>query len=152
MSNPTSAGWSSETQEGEATALRRTGTFLLEAVGVGALAGMGAFAYNMPQFLVADVDSRLLLVPVLAAGAFAHLFAPTLRRSVRLGLAGFFVGLFVFVGAWVAPLWILEYSSSGRSVLLLKMGREAFAAAFVNYTAAYLGGYLLTVSVGAFWE
>lgn len=151
MSDPASAEWSSEVQGGT-DALRRTAAFLLKGVSVGLLAGMGAFVYNMPQFLVADVGARLLLVPVVAAGAFAHLFEPTLRRSVRLGLAGFFVGLFVFVGAWVAPLWILEYSSSGREILLLEMGREAFAAAFINYAAAYLGGYLLTVSVAAFWE
>lgn len=152
MSNPASPGWSSETREGERGALRRTAEFLLKAVSVGLLAGMGAFVYNKTQFLVVDVDVRLLLVPVIAAGAFAHLFAPTLRRSIRLGLVGFFVGLSVFVAAWVAPLWILDYSSTGREFLFLKLGRQAFTAAFINYAAAYLGGYLFTVSITAFWE
>ena len=152
MSSPTSAGWSSETREGEHDFLRRAATFLLKGLAVGLLAGMSAFVYNMPQFIATDVDSRLLLVPLIAAGAFAHLFTPTLRRSIRLGLVGFFVGLAVFVGAWTAPLWLLDYSATGRDVLLLKMSREAIAAAFINYAAAYLGGYLLTVSITAFWE
>lgn len=152
MSNSAPAGWSSEVREGERSRLRRTAEFLLKGVSVGTLAGMGAFVYNKTQFLVVDVDVRLLLIPVIAAGAFAHLFAPTLRRSIRLGLAGFFVGLLVFVGAWVAPLWVFDYSSTGRQFLFLKFGRQAFTAAFINYAAAYLGGYLLTVSVAALWE
>lgn len=152
MSGSASAGWSSGMREGERGRLRRTAEFLSKGVSVGLLAGMGAFVYNKTQFLVVDVDVRLLLIPVIAAGAFAHLFAPTLRRSIRLGLTGFFVGLLVFVGAWVAPLWILDYSSTGRQFLFLKLGRQAFTAAFINYAAAYLGGYLLTVSVAALWE
>lgn len=150
MSNPTSTEWSSETRQDNS--YRQLGWLLAKGLGVGLLAGMGAFVYNAPQFVTVEVDLRLLLVPVFVAGVFAHLFADSLRRSVRLGLAGFFLGLVVFVGAWVAPLWILSYPAPARDVLLPKMMGDALSAAFLTFSAAYLGGYLLTVSVAAFWE
>lgn len=150
MSGGTSSGWSSDAQD--ATGLHRTAAFLLEGVAVGLLAGMGAFVYNTPQFVGLGADAKLLLVPMVGAGAFAHLFASSLRDSIRLGLTGFFVGLAVFVGAWIAPLWMLSYPPTARDVLLPEMVGDVMSAAFLNYAAAYLGGYLLTVSLGAFWE
>lgn len=150
MSNSTSTGWSSDTENGGS--VQRIGLFLLKGVSIGLLAGMGGFVYNGTQFLPVEVDTRLLLVPVLAAGGFAHLFAPSLRASVRLGLTGFFIGLFLFVSAWLAPLWILSYPPVARDVLLPKLAGDAISAGFLNFSPTYLAGYLLTVSVGAFWE
>lgn len=152
MSNQTST-WSSETLEAENNRLRRAGWFAAKGLAVGLLAGMGAFVYHMTQFVAVDVDYRVFLAPMVAAGAFAHLFAPSLRRSVRLGLGGFFVGLVVLVGAWVAPLWILGYPPSMRDFLLLnRIGQMVVTAAVINYAATYAGGYLFTVSIGAIWE
>lgn len=150
MSNSTSTGWSSETREDGY--VRRWGRFLVKGLSLGLLAGMGAFVYNATQFVPFEVDVRLLLVPVFAAGAFAHLFADSLRDSIRLGLAGFFVGLVVFASAWIAPLWIVSYSPVARDIMLLKLAGDAISAAFLTYSATYLGGYLATVSVAAFWE
>jgi hypothetical protein len=112
---------------------------------------MGAFVYNATQFVPGETDVRLLLVPVFAAGAFAYLFADSLRASARLGLIGFFGGLVVFMGAWIAPLWILPYSPTARDILLPKMLGEG-GMAFIACSAAYLAGYLSTVSIAAFWE
>ncbi|WP_137287137.1 hypothetical protein [Halorussus salinisoli] len=152
MSGSNSTGWSAETPDTRLDSLRRVGVFLLTGVAVGTLAGMGTFVYNATQFLSVETDVRLLLVPVVAAGSFAHLFASSLQRSIRLGLIGFFVGLFVFVGAWIAPLWILPYPPEARGVLLPKLVGDTMSAAFINYATAYLGGYLATVTVAAFWE
>lgn len=150
MSDATSAGWSES--RGATTSRRRTATVLLEAVLVGLLAGMGAFAYNRVQFVTLGVSHTLLLVPVAAAGVFAHLFTSTLRRSIRLALAGFFVGMVTLVLAWIAPLVVLPYPPGAREALLLLFVREAMTAAFINYSPAYLGAYLLAVSVTALWE
>lgn len=148
MSNPISSGWSSDVER--ESDFRRVGQFLVRAGTIGILAGMGAFVYNSTQFLPADVDAELLLVPVFAAGVFAHLFAPSLRRSVRLGIAGFFVGLAVFVATWLAPLFVLPFSHAAIDLLLPSMVGDVASAAFLNYSPTYLGGYLLAVSVGAF--
>lgn len=152
MSNQTST-WSSETHDAVSDHLRRAGWFAAKGLSVGLLAGMGAFTYHMTQFLTVDAGSWVLLAPMVGAGAFAHLFESSLRRSIRLGLGSFFVGLIVLVGAWIAPLWILEYSPLMRDFLLLeKIGQEVVTAAVINYAAAYSAGYLFTVSVAAFWE
>ena len=152
MSNQTSL-WSSETNDRVSDHLRQVGWFAAKGLSVGLLAGMGAFVYHMTQFVVVEVDSWVLLLPMVAAGAFAHLFAPSLRRSVRLGLAGFFLGLVVLVGAWIAPLWILGYPPLMRDFLLLnRIGQEVVTAAVINYSAAYATGYLFTLSVTAIWE
>lgn len=150
MSNPTATGWTETSNENADR--RRTVGFLLKGVSVGLLAGMGAFVYNMAQFVPLDVGARLLLVPMACAGAFAHLLAPTLRRSIRLGLTGFFVGLLVLFAAWIAPLGLVAELAAPRQDLLPEMAGDAFTAAFLNYSPTYLGGYLLTVSVAAFWE
>lgn len=152
MSNRTST-WASEAHDDENDYLRRAGWFAAKGLSVGLLAGMGAFIYHMTQFVAVDVDHRVFLVPMVAAGAFAHLFEPSLRRSIRLGLGGFFVGLIVLVGAWIAPLWILGYPPSMRDFLLLnRIGQQVVTAAIINYAAAYSAGYLFTVSVTAIWE
>lgn len=148
MSNPTPSGWSSDVER--ESGFRRVGQFLVRAGTIGALAGMGAFVYNSTQFLPADIDVRLMLVPMFAAGVFAHLFAPSLRRSARLGIAGFFVGLAVFVAAWLAPLLVLPFPYAAIDLLLPSMVGNVSAAAFLNYSPTYLGGYLLAVSVDAF--
>ncbi|WP_135829055.1 hypothetical protein [Halorussus halobius] len=150
MSNSTSSGWSSDVER--ASYSRRAGRVLLQAGAVGVLAGMGAFVYNSTQFLTFDVDARLLLAPMFAAGVFAHAFAPSLRESVRLGIAGFFAGLAVFVAAWLAPLFVLPFPDSAIDLLLPSMMGDVTSAAFLNYSPTYLGGYLLAVSVGAFLE
>lgn len=152
MSNSTSTGWSSETQNGSRSHLRRVGRLLLKGLCVGLLAGMAAFVYNMTQFVAADVSNQHLLVPVLAAGAFGHLFAASLPESIRLGIVGFFVGLFVYLTAWIAPLWILSYPPALVDAMLPRMAGQAMSAAFLNYATAYLGGYLITVSISAIWE
>lgn len=152
MSSSTSTERSSETLSGHWSYVRDVGQLLLKGVSVGLLAGMGAFVYNMPQFLTVEVDLRVLLAPIVAAGAFAHLFAPTLRHSVRLGFVGFFVGLAVLVGAWVSPVWILGYPAGTRDFLLIDMAQKALTAAVITYSTAYASGYLLTVSVSAIWE
>lgn len=152
MSNRTST-WSSETNDAVTDDLRRVGWFAAKGLSVGLLAGMGAFVYHMTQFVAVGVDGWVLLAPMALAGAFAHLFAVSLRRSIRLGLAGFFIGLIVLVGAWIAPLWILGYPPAMRDLLLLnRIGQEVVTAAVINYSAAYAGGYLFTVSVTAIWE
>lgn len=152
MSNRTST-WSSDVHDAVSDNLREVGWFAAKGLSVGLLAGMGAFVYHMTQFVAVDVDGWVLLAPMVAAGAFAHLFASTLRRSVRLGLAGFFVGLAVLIAAWIAPLWILGYPPSMRDLLLLeKIGQEVVTAAVINYSAAYATGYLFTLSVTAAWE
>lgn len=150
MSNTTSSGWSSEAEH--TSYLRRVGWFAAKGLSIGLMAGMGAFVYNATQFLPTELDVRVLLVPVFAAGAFAHLFSSSLQESVRLGLAGFFGGLFVFLAAWIAPLWILPYSNTALDIMLPSMVGEAISAAFINWSPSYLGGYLLTVSAAAFWE
>lgn len=149
MSNSASTEWSSDAERGY---VRRRGPFLVKGLSIGLLAGMGAFVYNGTQFLTLELDARLLLVPVLLAGAFAHLFAPSLRESVRLAVVGLFVGLVLFVGVWLAPLWILSYPPVARDVLLPKLAGDALSASFLSFAPAYLTGYLFTVSVGAFWE
>jgi hypothetical protein len=149
MSNPTSTEWSSEIRENGYC--RRLGQLLVKGLSIALLAGMGAFVYNATQFVPGETDVRLLLVPVFAAGAFAYLFADSLRASARLGLIGFFGGLVVFMGAWIAPLWILPYSPTARDILLPKMLGEG-GMAFIACSAAYLAGYLSTVSIAAFWE
>lgn len=151
MSNQTST-WSSETNEAVNDTFRRAGRFAAKGMAVGLLAGMGAFVYHMPQF-VTDVPDWVLLAPMVVAGAFAHLFTSSLRRSIRLGLAGFAVGLIVLGVSWIGPLWILSYSPAMRDVLLLeRFGQEVVTAAVINYSAAFSAGYLFTVSVTAFWE
>ncbi|WP_115862319.1 hypothetical protein [Halorussus litoreus] len=149
-SNTASSGWSSEADH--STYLDRLGVFVLKGVAIAVLAGMGAFVYNATQFLTFDLDSNLLLVPIFAAGSFAHLFASSLRESIRLGMFGIFGGLVVFVAAWIAPLWILPYSTAAIDIVLPSMIGEALSAAFLNWSPTYLGGYLLTLSVSAFWE
>lgn len=152
MSNPMSAEWSSGTNDAVNDDLRRVARFAAKGLAVGVLAGMGAFVYHMPQFVV-DVADWILLAPMVVAGAFAHLFASTLRRSIRLGLAGFFVGLVVLAVSWIAPLWILGYPPAIRDVLLLeRIGQEVVTAAVINYSAAFAGGYLFTLCVTAYWE
>jgi len=148
MSNSTSSGWSSDVERTSYS--RRAGRFLVLAGSIGVLAGMGGFVYNSTQFLAADVDGRLLLVPMFAAGVFAHVLAPSLRQSVRLGIAGFFVGLAVFVGAWLAPLFVLSFPNAAIDLLLPSMVGDVASAAFLNYSPTYLSGYLLAVSTGAF--
>jgi hypothetical protein len=150
MSNSTSMGWSSDIEED--SYLRRRGTTLVKSILIGLLAGMGAFVYNGTQFLPFEVDPRLLLVPILLASAFARLFASSLRESVQLALAGFFIGAATFVGAWIAPLWILPYSPVARDILLPKLTGSAISAGFLNFSPTYLGGYLATVSVSVLWE
>jgi hypothetical protein len=149
MSNPTSTEWSSEIRENGYC--RRLGQLLVKGLSIALLAGMGAFVYNATQFVPGETDVRLLLVPVFAAGAFAYLFADSLRGSARLGLFGFFVGLVVFLGAWIAPLWILPYSPTARDILLPRMLGEG-GMAFIACSGAYLAGYLSIVSIAAFWE
>jgi hypothetical protein len=150
MSNSASTGWSSGTED--SGYVRRKGPFVLKGLSIGLLAGMGAFVYNGTQFLPFEIAVQLLLVPMLLAGGFARLFASSLRESVRLALAGFFVGLATFVGAWVAPLWILSYSPVARDVLLPKLAGNAISAGFLTFSPAYLTGYLLIVSVSVLWE
>jgi len=150
MSNSASTGWSSDAED--SGYVRRKGPFVLKGLSIGLLAGMGAFVYNGTQFLSLEITVQLLLVPMLLAGGFARLFASSLRESVRLALAGFFVGVATFVGAWVAPLWILSYSPVARDVLLPKLAGSAISAGFLTFSPAYLGGYLLTVSVSVLWE
>lgn len=150
MTDAESVRWDETPTEDEYR--RRMAAFVGKALSVGLVAGAGAFAYNMPQFVSLGVGDRLLLVPVLAGGVFSHLFAPTLRRSIRLCLAGFFVGLTGLVAAWTAPLVALPYSPGAVDVLLPKLMREAITVAFINFSPTYLGGYLLAVSVAAFWE
>lgn len=150
MSNPTSSGWSADAERTSYS--RRVGRFLVRGGSIGVLAGMGAFVYNSTQFLPADLDVRLLLVPVFAAGVFAHLFAASLRESVRIGILGFFVGLFVFLAAWMAPLFVLSFPNAAIDLLLPSMVGDAASAAFLNYSPTYLGGYLIAVSIAAFWE
>lgn len=150
MSRSASTGWSSDTED--SGHLRRSGPLLVKGLSIGLLAGMGAFVYNGTQFLTFELDPRLLLVPILLAGGFARLFASSLRESVRLALGGFFLGIATFVGAWVAPLWILSYSPAARDILLPKLAGNAISAGFLTFSPAYLGGYLLTVSVSVFWE
>lgn len=150
MSNSASTGWSSDTED--SGYVQRKGPFILKGLSIGLLAGMGAFVYNGTQFLPFEIAVQLLLVPMLLAGGFARLFASSLRESVRLALAGFFVGLATFVGAWVAPLWVLSYSPVARDVLLPKLAGSAISAGFLTFSPAYLGGYLLTVSVSVLWE
>jgi hypothetical protein len=147
VSNSTSSGWSSDIER--ASYSRRVGQFLVRASAVGILAGMGGFVYNSTQFLTADVGVRLLLVPMFAAGVFAHLLAPSLRESVRLGIAGFFGGLTIFVSAWLAPLFVLSFPTAAIDLLPSMVGDVA-SAAFLNYSPSHLGGYLLAVSTDAF--
>lgn len=150
MSNTTTSGWSTDAEH--ASPFKRVGWLTLKAAAIGALAGMGAFVYNAPQFLPVSVDEWLLLAPMFAAGVFAYQFATTLRESVRLAGLGFFVGLAVFLVGWIAPLWILPYSNAARDLKLPMMVGEVISAAFMNYAGTYLSGYLLNVSVAAFWE
>ena len=150
MSNSTSSGWSSDVERTSYS--RRVGQFLVRAGAVGMLAGMGGFVYNSTQFVAADVDTRLFLVPMFAAGVFAHLLAPSLRESVRLGIAGFFAGLAVFVAAWLSPLFVLAFPRAAIDLLLPSMLGDATSAAFLNYSPTYLSGYLLAVSISAFME
>lgn len=150
MTDATSVRWG-ETDTGDDYRRRRLAA-LCEALLVGLLAGMAGFAYNAPQFVTLGVDRQLLIVPVFAAGAFAHLFAPTLRSSIRLALAALFVGLAVLVLSWIAPLLVLPYPPAARDALLRQLVRNATTVAFVNFAPAYLGSYLLAVCVGAIWE
>lgn len=150
MSNTTTSGWSAEDEH--ASLLERVGWFALKGLSVGALAGMGAFVYNAPQLIPGVTEGPFLLVPMFAAGVFAHLFTSTLQRSVRLAVFGFFGGLAVFLAGWIAPLWLLPYPDAVVDVLLPRMVGEVASAAFINYSVTYLGGYLLTVSAAAFWE
>lgn len=150
MSNTTTSGWSAE--DGHANYLERWGRLALKVVSIGVLAGMGAFVYNATEFVPFEVDERVLLLPMFAAGVFAHLFSSTLQESTRLAIFGFFGGLAVFLAGWIAPLWILPYSTTAIDIMLPSMVGEVMSAAFLNYSATFLGGYLITLSAAAFWE
>lgn len=150
MSNTTTSDWTADAEH--VGYLERAARVAVKALAVGALAGMGAFVYNATEFLAFEVDVRVLLIPVFAAGTFAYVFASSLRQSIRLAILGFFGGLAVFLAGWIAPLWILPYSNAAVDVLLPRMVGEVMSAAFINYSVTYLSGYLTTVSVAAFWE
>ena len=123
---------------------------LAKGVGTGVVAGMASFVYNMSDLTPVSVDPALFLVITMLAGVFAHLLSKTLRESIRVGLVGYFSGGATVVAAWIAPLWMVPYSSSARAVLLPKLAGEAVTAAFLVFTATFFGAYLAAVSVEAY--
>ncbi|WP_433628135.1 hypothetical protein [Halomicrococcus sp. NG-SE-24] len=123
---------------------------LLKGVGTGLVAGMASFVYNMSDLMAVNVDPTLLLVITMLSGVFAHLLSKTLRESIRVGLVGYFSGGATIVAAWIAPLWMVPYSSGAREILLPKLAGEAVTAAFLVFTATFFGAYLAAVIVEAY--
>lgn len=147
----TNANWASDSEHGS-NLLWVVLTNAAKAFAIGTVGGLATFVYNRADLMTANVDPRVALGLAALAGAFAHLLAADLRESIRLGLASFLVGGVVFTVAWVAPLWILPYTPAARDVLLPKMLGEAVTAAFLTYTAVFLGTYLATVCVDGYRE
>jgi hypothetical protein len=127
-------------------------TNVAKALVVGTVGGLATFVYNNASLMTVDVDPRVALGLAALAGMFAHLLADDLRESIRIGLAAFLVGGVVFTVAWISPLWILSYTKAARDILLPKMVGEAVTAAFLTYTAVFLGTYLGTVCVDGYYE
>jgi hypothetical protein len=141
-------GWSTDRRH-ESISRRRFALVGKGAV-VGLIGGMAAFTYNLSDLMIVSMDPTLVLVPLALAGVFAHLVAHDLHESIRVGLIGFFVGCVALILAWVAPLWLLPYTSGARDVLLPKLTGTAIVAAIIVYGAVYLGAYLSTLVVSAY--
>jgi len=116
----------------------------------GVTAGMATFVYVKQGLMTANVDPVLLLGITALCGVFSHLLSGTLRESIRVGMAGFFVGTVMFVGVWIAPLWVYPYSPLVRDVLLPAELGTAIVGALIVHAGAYFGGYLAAVTADAY--
>jgi hypothetical protein len=141
-------GWSTDRRHG--SVYRRRLALIGKGVLVGLIGGMAAFTYSLSDLMAVSIDPTLVLVPLALTGMFAHLVAHDLHESIRVGLVGFFVGCVSLVVSWVAPLWLLPYTSGARDILLPKLTGTAIVAAIIVYGAVYLGAYLSTLIVGAY--
>ncbi|ODR82310.1 hypothetical protein BG842_00930 [Haladaptatus sp. W1] len=141
-------GWTTDRRHG--SVYRRRLAFLGKSVTVGVIGGMAAFTYSLADLMAVSIDPVFVLVPLALSGVFAHLVAYDLHESIRVGLVGFFVGAITLVGSWVAPLWLLPYTSGARDILLPKLTGTAVVAAIIVYGAVYLGAYLSALTVGAY--
>ncbi|MFH5798400.1 hypothetical protein [Haladaptatus sp. CMAA 1911] len=141
-------GWS--TDHRQESVHRRRFALIVKGAVVGLIGGMAAFTYNLSELMVVSIDPTYVLVPLALAGVFAHLVAYDLHESIRVGLVGFFVGCVALVLAWVAPLWILPYTSGARDILIPKLTGTAIVAAIIVHGAVYLGAYLSTLLVSAY--
>lgn len=147
-SETTTNGWS--TERSHTDSYRRKLSFLGKGVVVGSIGGMAAFTYNLSELMAVSVDPTLVLVLLALSGVFAHLLAYDLHESIQIGLVGYFVGGIALVVSWVAPLWILPFSSGARDLLLPRLTGTAIVAAIIVYSAVYLGAYLTALTVGAY--
>ncbi|WP_458206356.1 hypothetical protein [Haladaptatus sp. NG-SE-30] len=149
MTEANNHGWTTEKFSGK---LRRRYQIavLAKSLVSGVIAGLAAFTYNMSELMTISIDPRLVLGLTALAGVFAHLLAHDLRESIHVGIVGFFVGGFTMVGVWVAPLWILPYSTGARDILLPRLTGTAVVAALFVYSSVYLGAYLTALTVDAY--
>jgi len=125
------------------------GHLRLAAIGVGAgwLSGTAAFLLIHPKVLPFNNYSFYPVAFILAAGAFAHLFAASLTESVYALALSFLFGSAVLFGAQVAPLYVLPYEESTRNALMLPFLAPAVTTAITKYLYYLIGGYM--VAVGA---
>ena len=128
---------------GDSGRIRQLGADLGVTLAVGTLAGAAAFAYDQRGFV--ELPPALLIGLVCAAGAFAHVSVPSMRRSIRIGLGGGLLGTAVLLGAFVAPAYLLPYPPGFRDLLVPQLASDALAVVVFVYLPAYLGSYLGTL-------
>lgn len=141
---------------GRVLALRTVAT----ALGVGAVAGMATFLYIRDTLVSPWFAHEWGLALIAIAGGFVHVFAADLEDSVAAAILGGIVGLLVYLGAYVSPLYVLEdpptgaeffwYDPAVQDALLANLVGRAASTAILSYFLAYLSGYLLVVSLSGY--
>ncbi len=116
----------------------------------GLIGGLAAFTYNMSGLMAASIDPQLVLGLTALSGIYAHLLANDLYESIRVGIIGFFTGGLSLILMWVAPLWILPYTTGARDLLLPKITGTAVTAAIIVYATVFLAAYLTTLTIDAY--
>lgn len=136
-----------------ATNRRRTLLFdVVAGILLGTIAGMATFVDGWSTFVAIGIDPAVFSAIILAAGALSYIITPTLRRSIRLFLVAFIVGMAVIVGSYVLPAYILPYRDGFRDLLVPRLVGDALGNAFYFYAPLFIGSYLFALCTFSLFE
>lgn len=150
MTTAADDGWESEYETPEIRDRRQLLVDLGLGTATGLLAGMAGIAYAFEGHVALQYPSGLFLWILVAAGVFAFVVVPTLRRAVIVGLVGYAVGTAVIVGTFVAPAYLLPFEATFRDLLVPRLVGDAISVILMVYSPTYLGGYLTAMCVVSF--
>lgn len=119
---------------------------------VGVVGGVGTFMFGNPDVTPFPTHPLLPLVPIVAAGFYAHLLARSLRESFGAAAVGFLVGSAVSIALWVSPVLLLSYTGLAAELMAAPRLRDGVVDVMTVYLVIFAGSYLATVIGGGVTE